>query len=209
MFDTEKFVDLTRTITDRLPAYPGDDETVLRRSRDLGSDGFNNHRLETGMHAGTHIDTPMHLTRDERYVCDFPIERFIGNGVLVDVRGESVVDLRKEDETRIAKGDVVLFYTGHGAFFGKPGYFEDYPVLSKKTAGFLASMEIKMIGLDSPSPDRFPFDVHKTLFERGIFIVENLTDLDELLSAEKFEVMAIPLKIRADSSIARVFARVF
>lgn len=68
--------------------------------------------------------------------------------------------------------------------------------------------KVKMIGLDTPSPDKDPFDVHKYLFEHGVLIIENLTRLDQLLDYKSFEVIALPLNIKADSSIARVVARV-
>lgn len=64
-----------------------------------------------------------------------------------------------------------------------------------------------MVCLDMPSPDKYPFDVHKYLFGHGIFIAENLTNTDRLLSLTAFEMIALPLLIRADSSPARIIAR--
>ena len=51
-------------------------------------------------------------------------------------------------------------------------------------------------------------NTHKLLFDNGIYIIENLMNLDKLLGIKKFEVIALPLKIKADSSIARVVAKV-
>jgi kynurenine formamidase len=65
-----------------------------------------------------------------------------------------------------------------------------------------------MVGMDMPSPDKYPFEIHKLLFDNGIYIIENLMNLDKLLGIKKFEVIALPLKIKADSSIARVVAKV-
>lgn len=71
----------------------------------------------------------------------------------------------------------------------------------------LVRKRVKMIGLDTPSPDKIPFEIHKYLFQNNILIIENLTNLEKLIDGENFEVIALPLKIRADSSIARVIAR--
>lgn len=71
----------------------------------------------------------------------------------------------------------------------------------------LVRKEIKMIGFDMPSPDKYPFEVHKCLFKGKILIAENLTNLEKLLDVGEFEVIALPLNIKADSSIARVIAR--
>jgi len=65
-----------------------------------------------------------------------------------------------------------------------------------------------MVGLDMPSPDKYPFEVHKLLFAKNILIAENLTNVEQLLHVESFEVIALPLYIKADSSIARIIARI-
>jgi len=202
-----KLIDLTHILTDNMPAYPGDRETRLVPCKHLDEDGYNNYYLEIGMHSGTHIDTPMHLTRGSRYISDYPLDRFVGEGCAIDVRGREFITMEKEYHARIQEGIIVLFCTGHSRLFGKEEYFTSYPVLEPELADFLIRRGVKMVGLDSPSPDRYPFPVHKKLLDSDILIAENLTNLERLLSAERFEVMALPLNIEADSSIARVAAR--
>ena len=73
---------------------------------------------------------------------------------------------------------------------------------------FLVRMNIKMVGMDMPSPDKYPFEIHKMLLSNNIYIIENMTNLDKLLETDGFEVYAFPLRINADSSIARAVARV-
>jgi kynurenine formamidase len=65
-----------------------------------------------------------------------------------------------------------------------------------------------MIGLDSPSPDREPYTVHRILLEKEILIVENLASLEALEAVMGFEVWALPTKYDADSAPVRVVARV-
>ena len=64
-----------------------------------------------------------------------------------------------------------------------------------------------MVCMDSPSPDLYPFEIHKLLLENNILLAENLTNFDSLLSVNNFEIIALPLKIHADSSPARIIAR--
>jgi kynurenine formamidase len=54
-------IDLTHLIKDGMPPYPGDTATVLLHSKKFQTDYYNNHQLTINMHAGTHIDGPMHL----------------------------------------------------------------------------------------------------------------------------------------------------
>jgi len=203
-----KFIDLTRIIENGMAVYPGDDETILRQSRHLDKDGYNNHRLEISMHSGTHIDGPMHMTNSKKHILDFPLENFVGEGVLLDVREQEAIELEEEYKPFIKENSIVLLHTGCDEKFGTEEYFLNNPVVTKEFAEFLVERKVKMLGLDSASPDRYPFEIHRILFSGGVLIAENLTNLDKLIDVNIFEVIALPLRIKADSSIARVIARV-
>ncbi|CAM4063492.1 cyclase family protein [Paenibacillus alkaliterrae] len=201
-------IDLSHVIQDGMPVFPGDEETNLKQSRHIRKDYYNNHQLSINMHAGTHIDGPMHLIDVQRYLSDIPPDQFIGDGCLLNVYKEKTIDYKEEYEQLIQEGQIVIVYTGHSELFGQPEYFTDYPVLTKRFAELLVRKRVKMIGLDSPSPDKAPYEIHKCLFQNQILIIENLTHVNKLLDAGAFEIIALPLHIRADSSIARVIARV-
>ncbi len=203
-----KLIDLTHTIHRNIAVFPGDDPIALDQIRTLECDGFNNFRLSTGMHVGTHIDGPKHMTSDTRLMADLPLEMFTGKGVLIDVRGEEKIEFRESFRTKIQPGDIVLFYSGLDNLFGTPQYFTDYPDITEELARYLADQHVKIVGLDWVSPDHEPYLIHDILFKSNILILENLTNLDQLLNATDFEVFAFPLKIEADSSIVRVVARV-
>ncbi|EIC06005.1 cyclase family protein, partial [Acetivibrio thermocellus YS] len=87
-------------------------------------------------------------------------------------------------------------------------HFNNYPVVDMEFAEFMVERKIKILGMDTPSPDKPPFPVHRLLLKNEIFILENLANLEALLDVEKFEVIALPLNIKADSSILRVVAKV-
>ncbi|MDQ8739083.1 cyclase family protein [Paenibacillus sp. LHD-38] len=201
-------IDLTHTIMEGMPVYPGDEETRLEHSRQFGKDGYNNHQLSINMHAGTHIDGPMHLLDVVKYISEISAESFVGEGVLLDVSGAAAVDYRDEYEEVIKQSQIVILYTGHGEQYGRPEYFTDYPVLTADFVQLLIRKKIKMVGLDTPSPDHYPFESHKSLFRNQIFIIENLNNVNRLLGVKAFEIIALPLRIQADSSMARVIARV-
>jgi len=200
-------IDLTHLIQDRMPSYPGDTDTQLVQSKVLENDFYNNHQLTINMHVGTHIDGPMHLLNVNEYINEFPLDTFIGEGVLIDARNEKEIIYKQKYETIIKKNQIVLINTGFDSLFGQPEYFKDHPVITLEFAELLVRKQIKMIGFDMPSPDKYPFEVHKCLFNGKILIAENLTNLDKLLDASDFEVIALPLNIKADSSIARIIAR--
>lgn len=202
-----KLIDLTHTIVNGLPVYPGDGETVLKQTRFLEKDMFNNHRLEISVHAGTHIDSPMHFLDTKKYISQLPLEAFIGEGCLLDVRGQKKIELKEEYPSLIKENSIVLLYSGIDKMFGQEEYYYNHPELTIEFAEFLVEKKIKIVGMDFISPDKYPFNIHTKLFKNNVLIIENLTNLGELQKLESFEVMAFPLKIDADSSILRVIAK--
>ncbi|OPZ88599.1 MAG: Kynurenine formamidase [Firmicutes bacterium ADurb.Bin419] len=203
-----EIIDLSHEIYDNMPVYPGDSKTGLLQVKYLKDDKYNNHRLDTNMHAGTHIDSPMHLTERKEYISKLSLNSFIGDGCLLDVRNQPTIGMKAEYEALIKDNSVVLLYTGYDIHYGTKVYYENHPCVDVEFCEFLIKKQIKMVGMDLPSPDRYPFQVHKMLFENSIYIIENLTNLDRLLNVEKFEIIAFPLKIKADSSMTRAVARI-
>jgi kynurenine formamidase len=204
----ERIIDLTHPIIDRMQVFPGDEPVQVRKIRNRDVHGFTDFRLKTGMHAGTHIDGPMHLTESTLTIAALPLDRFVGRGVVVDAREMQTIECRDSLIRKIGSGAIVLFFTGHDRWFGSARYFTEYPVLAEEWAHVLIDKKIRMIGLDTPSPDREPFPVHKALLTHGIGIIENLTGIEQVAKAPSFELWALPLKIEADSSLARVLARI-
>lgn len=203
-----KYIDLSYEIEHQMAVYPGDDELKLYRHRFLNRDYYNDTKLETGMHVGTHIDAPSHLLNKDRFICDYPVEKFIGNGCLLDVRNEEIIKLKDEYLDKVQEGDIVLLYTGYDEFFGTDKYFENHPIVDEKLAQFFVDRGVKLMGIDMPSPDQYPFKVHHKLLENDILIIENLRNLKKLEGVKRFEVMAFPLNIRAEASLTRVVARI-
>ncbi len=202
----KKYIDLSRDIFNAMPVHPYDDKVRLYQDKFLDKDKYVNFKLEIGMHSGTHIDTPMHLTDRETYIHAIPLDRFTGRGVLLDVRGESIIKFKAEYSAMVKEDDIVLLFTGHGDKYGTEEYYTGHPVVDGEMADFFAERKIKMLGMDLPSPDNYPFEIHKKLFAKDILIIENLTSLSELINVNNFEVIAFPLKIRAEASMARVAA---
>ena len=203
----QTFIDLSLPITDLMPVYPGDEPPRLFKVNNFLPDGFNNFRFSTTMHAGTHIDGPMHLTLSEKFLNELPLEQYVGTGCLLNAAGKGTITLTAENELLVLPHSIVLLYTAMSRMFGKKEYFTDYPMVSNELAQLFVERQVKMVCMDSPSPDRHPFEIHKLLLENNILIAENLTNIEKLLSVRKFEVIALPLSIYADSSPARIVAR--
>ena len=202
------YLDLTHPITDNMPCYPGDQPVSLQQVASFQEDGHNNFLLSTGMHAGTHMDGIMHLTSDLTRIAELPLERFCGKGLVVNVVGQKTIQPPETLFEHLVPGSVVLFHTGFDLYFGQKSYYLSYPVLSEATARLLVKKQVKMVGFDTPSPDYAPYSIHTLFLTNQILLLENLTNLSALLPYREFELLAFPLKIRADSSPVRAVAKV-
>jgi len=200
------FIDLSHPISNQLLSYPGDPKTSLYQSNTLQDDGFTNHILTINMHAGTHIDGPMHLLHHEPNLSEFSLDSFIGPACLINVKGKDVIDYAVEYEMLIQEGQIIVLYTGHDQIFNTDAYYEKHPIITMEFAQLLIRKQVKMVCIDFPSPDIEPYLIHKILFEHHILIAENLTNLSQLIDKIHFDIVALPLAIQADSSPARIIA---
>ncbi|MGK7929534.1 MAG: cyclase family protein [Spirulina sp.] len=198
--------DLTHTFTENMPVYPGDPCVKFYQVASLEKEGFNNCKIESGLHVGTHMDAPLHVIAGGKYISELSLNKFSGWGHLIDVRDREEIEADVLSDRDIKQGDILLFLTGWSNKFRDPDYYTSYPELSINLAKQIVHLGINMVGLDFPSPDRYPFLIHKILLGNDVLIIENLTNLEQLLSVNAFRVMAYPIKFQAGGAPVRVIA---
>jgi len=203
-----QIVDLTHPFDSSIPVYPGDPSPQFRVLAEIGTAGYRLGEITTVLHAGTHIDAPGHMLGSGAAVADIPAERFVGRGVLIDVRRKARIDHDVLSGVEMRPGDVVLFMSGRSGQYRKPEYFHDGPVVTEACARALVAAGVSMLGIDFASPDRPPFPVHRILLEAGVPIVENLASLERLSHHPNFEIIALPVRLAAEAAPARVIARI-
>jgi kynurenine formamidase len=194
-------IDLTMFMDGQTPIYPGHPEPEIRESATIEKDGWNEKTVFFSSHSSTHIDAPFHMIKNGKKLDEFPPEKFFGKAIVLDVRGQKEI---RADLSKVKENDIVLFLTGQSA--KSSDYFEDIPVLSRETVEQLIEKKVKMVGIDSPSPDDPPFEMHRLLLRKDILIIENLVNLDKI-AGRRFMVYALPLKIKdADGAPCRAIA---
>lgn len=203
-----KLIDLTHTFTDKMPAYPGDPDPSLTQAASIGKEGYTDHLLHTLMHVGTHMDAPLHMIEGGKKMDQISIDKFTGKGVLVDARGKKNVDADLVENMHIEPGSIVLILTGQSSHYRTEKYFKDYPHLTEAFGRKMVELKVKIVGMDILSPDEPEFPVHKILLGNEVLIIENLTNLDQLVGVKDFEVMAFPVKLNADAAPVRVVAKI-
>lgn len=207
-----KLLDLTHTITEDMPVYPGAPGPGLTPAATVGRDGFRETLLTLTSHTGTHMDAPAHVFEDLSTLDALDVERFAGPAAAVDCSAlPAGAEIGPEclDGLDLARLDFVLFSTGWCRHWGKPEYFAGYPVLSPECARALAAAGLKGVGVDAISVDPVEsreLPNHRALLGAGMVIVENLVDIVEIFE-QTFNFCALPLKFaQADGAPVRAVA---
>lgn len=200
-----ELIDLSVSLNEHTPVYPGDPKTKIEPVGILDKDGYEDHYLCTGTHVGTHVDAPSHMVIGGKTLNQISLDRFTGRGVLISTGRE--ITLEKVRAADIRQDDIVLFHTGMSEFYHQSEYYDNYPPLTEEIGRYLVEKKIKMVGVDMCSVDHEPFPVHRILLGEEVLIIENLTNL-EALKKKEFIVHAFPLNVTLDGSPTRVVAKV-
>ena len=213
-----KVIDLTLTISENIPIFPGSPKPNFINWENIEKDGYNLELLFLSTHTGTHIDAPHHFLKKGQKIHQIMTKRLVTEAVLIKIRKDSDQSITKTDLVKFEKrygkideGSTVVFYTGWQKNLEKKSYFLKNPGLAISAAKYLASKKINLVGIDSPSIDLGKddkFSVHHILAKNGILIVENLANLNKIHS-EKFHLIVAPLKLKnATGSPIRAMALV-
>ncbi|ASJ09696.1 cyclase [Thermococcus siculi] len=176
-------VDLSVPISEETPVYPDDPPVGIKLWAVIDRDGYYMNVLRMGEHTGTHVDAPAHFIPGGKTVDEMPLDRFIGDGMVLDVRG--------------GKGEVKLDEIPDSGYFDRIVLFlTGGRELSPEVALFLVAEGARAVGTDAMSIGDDA--VHKILLSAEVPVFENLTNLEALLDRE-FTFMAFPLKIEGGS----------
>ena len=211
-----KIIDLTLTVSDKIPTFPGSPQPSFIPWENVKEDGYNLELLFLSTHTGTHVDAPYHFLEKGAKIHEISLKKLVSEAVLIKSKkkgGELItkIDIQKFEKKhgKIASFSSVIFYTGWQRNLQKKYYFTKNPGLSVSAAKYLASKKINLVGVDSPSIDLgkdSKFSVHQIFAKKGILIVENLANLKKIKSS-KFHLVVLPLKLKnATGSPVRAIA---
>ena len=211
-----KLIDLTLTISQSIPIFPGSPKTQFIPWSTLKEDGYNLELLFLSSHTGTHLDAPYHFVKWGAKIHQIPLNRLLGNGILIKIKKKRNQTITKNDlisferkNGNIPKYSSIIFHTDWQKNLNNDFYFINNPGLSKSAATYLVSKEINLVGIDSPNIDLGKdktFSVHKIFAKNNILIVENLSNLNKI-SSKQFDFVILPLKLKdATGSPVRAIA---
>jgi arylformamidase len=166
-----ELLDLTQPLGPGLPVQPGDPPFSLVRACTHDQEGYEVTQVCLGSHTGTHVDAPRHLFPGGRTLDQFPLERLVGPGVLLDCRQGA-----NAQAERIAQGLSRYSLPPRGPVL----LWTEGASLTLEAAEVLLCAGAGLVGIDSPSVDEPPYAVHRLLLACDVLIVENLWGLERL-----------------------------
>lgn len=210
-----RIIDITHKISESMPVYPGTEGPKLEIGSTYEKNGYKETLLTMFSHTGTHMDAPAHLFAHRTTLDSFPIDQFIGKGLVIDCSdlqaGQKITMHYIESvKEKADQAEYLLFYTGWDKHWGTRAYFGDYPHITEEVADYLINSRKKGVGLDlisiDPITDGYLHIHRKLLAENEIVIIENLTNLGKI-GSELFTFCALPLKFEnSDGAPIRAIA---
>ena len=145
------------------------------------------HRVVMDNHLGTHLEVPFHILEGGADLAQIPAEQYIGEAVLLDVRGYGAregipleaVQRAAQEAGGIEAGDLVFAMTGWSQYYGSERYMTP-PFLVREAVQWMVSHRIKILGIDTNGamdPDSADRWNHLPIMEAGVVYIENLTNL--------------------------------
>jgi arylformamidase len=213
-------IDLTHPLSPRATAPAGTPPVELRQLTSHADDVLQDTWLGASVHAGTHVDAPLHAVPGGEDVAGIGLDRLIGPAVAWRIERREPREIGLDEllaaEPRLRPGDRLLISTGWDRFYGDAERYRVHPHLATDAAEWLVERGVVLLGIDTPTPDLaaplrppgFDYPVHRVLLEHGVLIAENLANLARV-AGRRFTLLVCPIPIRdSDGAPARIFAQV-
>jgi arylformamidase len=199
-----KIWDISRTLSDDLAEWPGDEPFHFRLTKTMAEgQSINLGAIGMSVHNGTHADAQFHFDTNGESIEKAPLEIYLGRAAVVDLTEAfarskqkhliTVEDLQPYAE-EIAESSRLLVKTGRWS--DSTVFPNQIPVIGADVPSWLQKSGVRLIGLDLPSVDEIDsksLQNHNALAAAGIAIVESL-DLTRVGSGI-YNFAALPLKI--------------
>jgi arylformamidase len=199
-----KIWDISRTLSNDLAEWPGDEPCRFRLTKEKAKgESVNLGAISMSVHNGTHADARFHFETSGESIENASLEIYLGRATVVDLAQTfldskerhliTIEDLRPHAE-QIAATSRLLVKTARWS--DSTVFPDEIPVIAADVPAWLQKNGVRLLGLDLPSVDEIDsksLQNHRALARAGIAIIESL-DLSEVAPGI-YQLAALPLKI--------------
>jgi kynurenine formamidase len=173
------------------------------------------------VHAAAHVDSPLHVIEGGPVIGDVPLEKTIGELLVLDLPDKCAPDARigledlEQFDADFREGDIVMLKTGWAdRAWNTPDYWDAGPWVDADAAHYLVSKKPKAVAFDSfeelgaRNPAFLPDDfvMHKILLGAGIILIEGMFNVHQLTKKRYRQFFAAPIKLMdVEAAPARIF----
>ena len=200
--------DISLTIEPGMTIWPGDPEVNLERVATIGKNSSANiSKLSMGVHAGTHVDAPIHFIPSGTGVDQLPLKILTGRVYVLEMLKSNLItvdELKKADIPPRTRRLIIKTRNSQIWSSNNRGFQEEFVGIDAEGAQFLVDHGVKLIGLDylSIAPYKQGKLPHEIFLKSGVVIVEGL-NLSKV-SQGRYSLYCLPLKLlNADGAPAR------
>lgn len=192
-------IDISVPLHRSMPTWPGSVGFRAEQTRGFEKgDAVNVTRLDMDVHAGTHVEAPLHYIHEAAALDTIPLDTFIGPAYVADLRAADAIGPEELTAASIPNlVDRLLLRTRNSALWAvqSQGFREDYVALTLSGARWVADRGIRLLGIDYLSVQRFGDDpeTHRTLMRAGVAILEGI-DLSAVQPGP-YWLSCLPLKL--------------
>lgn len=171
------YLDLTLSINNDMPVYPGDRLPNLHPAKTIEDGGWGVTQLDFGSHDGTHVNVPAHIDAKGLSLDDFNLETFMGQAVIYET----------DDDIKSGVGII----------------FRDQ-IVDIDLAQKIAEIGPKFVGLSCEF--EWDIDAERYLLERNVISYERLANTDKLPKNFYFVGLPLRIE-GGDGSPVRAYAK--
>ncbi len=223
-----KVIDLTYVFDEKFPTFDCVPGIAYEEAVNFDKSGYQLWKITFFEHSGTHIDAPLHFSKDGTSVAELAPESLVCPLCVIDIsakaRDDANAALEAEDVEAwvkqngdIPKGACVAMNSGWGAKVATPEFRNTpdgkfaFPGFGKSATDVLAQMEVAAIASDTLSLDpgnSADFAVHNSWLPSGHYGIENLANVDQLPAKGATILVGAPKHARGTGGPARILALV-
>lgn len=192
--------DISLTLSNDLPVWPGDTPIALVRNHDLQrGESYTLSQLTSTVHVGSHLDAPMHFVRDGYGVDQIDLAKLIGPCFVVDLPDIDSIDAASLEQANIpAHTTRLLCRTRNSQYWarGDNTFHTDFVAIAPSGAEWIVQRGIQLVGVDYLSVGAYEGGIptHEILLSNGVVPVEGL-DLSRIEPGE-YQLICLPLKLK-------------
>lgn len=174
-----KIFDISVPIVNGGVVYPGNAAIRIEPHSQVSKGASSNSSvISFGSHTATHVDSPRHFFDSGSGVDQLPLDTLMGPARLI-AYDDSVMSVTADllQKEKLDGVERVLIKTRNSGTLPTQPFRPDFTFVAPDGAEYLASIGVKLVGVDYLSVEQFRsghHKTHRTLLERGIVIVEGL-----------------------------------